>query len=297
MTTFTTFRFGCALRDGLVFSLQWRPVALWILVLALPAILGVAPLYAALAAMLDHLPDGDALARGFSLSQAGDLMAALGDSGGAIRIALLASALVALLVSPWLTGVAIGAARAQRPPTLRELVAGAFSEYPRQLRLLLWAGLVYALALGLFGLVSYWADERAQGLTLETSAQWGFHLATLVGALAFLAAHASLETARAFLVVRPSDGGALRAWWRAVKLMLRRPLQLSGLYLLVMLVALAVAAVIALVRIRIEAIGVPMFALALLLANLGVAALAWGRVARLRALAHLAQDEAARRYR
>ncbi len=297
MTAFTTFRFGRALRDGLVFSLQWRPIALWILLLGLPAILGVAPLYAALAEVLDHLPDGEALARGLGLSQFGDLVAALGDSGGAIRTALLASALVTLLFSPWLTGLAIGAARAQRPPALRELVAGAFSEYPRQLRLLLWAGLVYAVAFGLSGLVSNWADARAQSLTLETSAQRGFQLAMLVGALAFVAAHASLETARAFIVVRPSDGGALRAWWRAVKLMLRRPLQLSGLYLLVMLVVLALAALIAMLRVRIEAVGVPMFALALLLANLGVAVLAWGRIARLRALAHLAQDEASRRYR
>ena len=112
-----------------------------------------------------------------------------------------------------------------------------------------------------------------------------------------LLAHLSLEGARAFLVVRPKDGGALRAWWRAVKLMLRRPLATLAVYLGVLVVGLLVAALIAIVRVRVAPIGWTWVIVAALLTQLTVVALAWGRLARLRALAHLAHDEAIRRYR
>ena len=296
MNTFPAFSFVRALGEALASAVQWRVWLLWILALAIPAVLGVAPLQATLTGLLDHLPEGERLAHGFTAAQAGDLMSGLSDAGG-FSVALVGATVVALLLAPWLTGVAITAARAQRPPRFAELVRGGLDEYPRQFRLLLWAFVVYLVALGVFFAVSHWANERAEDMVLESSARLGTRLALVVGVLVFIAAHASLEAARAFLVVRPNDGGALRAWWRAVKLLARRPLAGFGLYLGVLLAGLLVAGLIAIVRIRIEPIGWTWVIVALVLTQLGVAAMAWGRVARLRSLAHLAQDEALRRYR
>ena len=296
MNTFPTFSFVRALGEALASAVQWRVWLLWILALAIPTVLGVAPLQAILADLLDHLPDGALLAQGVSAAQGGDLMNGISDAGG-FSTALAGAIVVALLLAPWLTGVAITAARAQRPPRFAELVQGGLHEYSRQFRLLLWAFVVYLVALGVFFAVSHWANERAEDMVLERSARLGTRLALAVGVLAFIAAHASLEAARAFLVVRPNDGGALRAWWRAVKLLARRPLAGFGLYLGVLLAGVLVSGLVAVIRIWIAPVGWGWVIVALVLTQLGVAAMAWGRVARLRALAHLAQDEALRRYR
>lgn len=296
MSTYSAFNGPRALLESLMFAVQWRVWLIWIVVLALPAVFGVMPLQAALADALDHLPQAEQLAQGFTLAQFGDLMRVLSDGGG-YSVAIIGSLLVLALLAPWMTGVAITAARAQRSPRFGELFAGGLAEYLRQLRLLLWAIVVYLAAFMVFVLVSYWANERASGLMLESSARYGEWLATVVGLLSFVVAHASIEAARAFLVVRPNDGGALRAWWRGVKLLVRRPLSSFGLYLGVLLLGLIVAGLIAILRIQVAAIGWSMLLMALLLTQLGVAATAWGRLARLRALAHLAQDEALQRYR
>ncbi len=294
---FPPFHAGRALGEALAFAAQWRVWLLWVLALALPTWLGIAPLATALGEALDLRPDAATLAQGMTLAQAGDLMATLDDATDAISAALLASFVVALLLAPWLSGLSIVAARAVRAPKLAELIVGGLAEYPRQFRLLLWAAVPFGLVLLVFGAASAIAAEHAAVATLETSALAGERIALGIGALAFVLAHASIEAARAFIVVRPADGGALRAWWRGVKLLARRPLPAFGLYLAVVAIALVVVYAIALARIRVHAIGWPAFLGALALAQLGVAAIAWGRVARLRALSHLAHDEALRRYR
>lgn len=294
---FASFRFGHAFAEALVFAVQWRVWLLWMVALALPAWLGIAPLAQALGEVLDYHPEAASLAQGMTLAQFSDVMDVLGDAADAISASLLASAIVALLLAPWLSGVSIVAARAVRAPGFAELITVGLAEYPRQFRLLLWAGVPCALAFFAFGIVAAMASEHAAIATLETSALAGERIALGVGALVFVLAHASIEAARAFIVVRPADGGALRAWWRGVKLLARRPLPAFGLYLALVIVALAVVVAITFVRVRVAPIGWPALLGALVLTQLGVAAIAWGRVARLRALARLAYDDALRRYR
>ncbi|HET9047777.1 MAG TPA: hypothetical protein VFN29_02265 [Chiayiivirga sp.] len=297
MNTWTSFGIGRAVSEALACALQWRVGLIWIVTLGLVSLLGVAPLASALGSALDQVPDAARLAQRLSLPEIGGLMSHLGESGGSISMALMASLIAAAVLSPWLTGVAITAARGQSAPRFSELVQGGLTEYPRQLRLLLWGVLVYGVAMAVMGGLSHWASTRAEGLTLESAAQRGAMLATVIGAIALVLAHVSLESARAFLVVRPNDGGALRAWWRAVKLLVRRPLATLAVYLGVLVIGLVVAAVIAIVRVRVAPIGWSWVIVAALLTQLTVLALAWARVARLRALAHLAHDEAIRRYR
>ena len=297
MNIWSSFGFGRSLVEAFRFAVQWRVWLLWFVVLAVPAFLGVAPLRGVLATALDHLPESAQLAQHLSLAQIGDLGAIFADAGGAVSMALLASFLVVVLLVPGLASLAMTAARPQRAPRFGELVRGSLHEYPRQLRLFLWGALVYLVALGVYGALSHWAEERAARMVLESSARHGALLATVVGVIAFVLAHASLETARAFLVVRPDDGGALRAWWRAVKMLVRRPGATLGLYLGTLLVGLIVMAIFAIIRVQVAPIGWGMVMLAWFLTQMIVVTTAWARVARLRALAHLAQDEALRRYR
>jgi len=297
MNAMTSFGIGRAIGESLGFAAQWRVWLVWIITLAIIAFFGVAPLQSSLASLLDHTPDATRLAQSFNMRELGGLFSGLSVHGAAISTAFLASLIVTALLSPWLTGVAITAARGQSAPRFVELVQGGLSEYPRQLRLLLWGLVVYGLAFVVFGGIRHWAGERAEHAVLESVAERGSLIANLVGAIAVLLAHLSLESARAFLVVRPNDGGALRAWWRAVKLIVRRPVASVSVYLAVLLVGLLVAAIIAIVRVRVAPIGWSWVIVAALLTQLTVLALAWARVARLRALAHLAHDEALRRYR
>ena len=294
---FPAFRFGRAFGEALLFAVQWRVWLLWMLALAVPTWLGIAPLATALGDALDLRPDAATLAQGLTLAQAGDVMTTLDDAKDAISAALLASLLVALLLAPWLSGLSIVAARAVRAPSFAVLIAGGLSEYPRQLRLLLWSVVPWGVAFIAFAIASAMAAEHAAAATCETAALLGERIALGIGVLAFVLAHASIEAARAFIVVRPNDGGVLRAWWRGVKLLVRRPLPAFGLYLTTVFVALLVTIAIAYVRVQVAPIGWPAWIGALVLTQLGVAAIAWGRITRLRALAHLAFDEAQRRYR
>jgi len=87
---------------------------------------------------------------------------------------------------------------------------------------------------------------------------------------------------------------AVLAWWGGVKLLLRRPLALLGSYLVITALGLAIAALLALARLRVPALGAGGTAAAFLLTQLAVLALGWMRSARLFALIALARDQATR---
>lgn len=293
------YGFRSALADALTGAAQWRVLLLWLLALVALACFGVGPLAGALSTAIDHHPDAAKLARGGNASQLGELMSMVSkSSGGGIATGIKSAIVMALLLSPWLTGLASHSIRAGRAPGLVSLFTGAFREYPRQLGLSLWSLLPLLAGFAVFGGLSYWAEQHADAATLETSARSAKKLALIVGGIALLLSHASIEAARGFFAVRPDAVNPVKAWWRGVKLLVRRPLHTLGLYVLASLPGLLVAFLLLLVRVRIDAVGWGMWLAAFLVVQLGVAALAWSRVARLRALASLANDEMVqRRYR
>lgn len=293
------YGFRSALADALTGAAQWRVLLLWLLALVALACFGIGPLAGALSTALDHHPDAAKLAHGGNASQIGELVSMVSkSSGGAIAASIKSAIVMALLLSPWLTGLASHSIHAGRAPGLVSLFTGAFREYPRQLGLSLWSLLPLLIGFAVFGGLTHWASQHADAATLETSARSAKRLALIVGGIAVLLAHASIEAARGFFAVRPDTANPVKAWWRGVKLLVRRPLQTLGLYVLASLPGLLVAFLLLLVRVRIEAVGWGMWLAAFLVVQLGIAALAWSRVARLRAMALLANDEMMqRRYR
>lgn len=293
------YGFRSALADALTGAAQWRVLLLWLLALVALACFGIGPLAGALSTALDHHPDAAKLAHGGNASQIGELVSMVSkSSGGAIAASIKSAIVMALLLSPWLTGLVSHSIHAGRAPGLVSLFTGAFREYPRQLGLSLWSLLPLLIGFAVFGGLTHWASQHADAATLETSARSAKRLALIVGGIAVLLAHASIEAARGFFAVRPDTANPVKAWWRGVKLLVRRPLQTLGLYVLASLPGLLVAFLLLLVRVRIEAVGWGMWLAAFLVVQLGIAALAWSRVARLRAMASLANDEMMqRRYR
>lgn len=286
------YGFRSALADALSGAAQWRVLLLWLLVLVALACFGVGPLSGALASALDKHPEAKTIAHGGTVSQLGDLMIMVSkSSGGTIAAGIKSAIVLALLLSPWLTGLVSHSIHAGRRPGLVSLFTGAFREFPRQLGLSLWSLVPLGIGFAVFGGFSHWAEQHGDAATLETSARFGKKLALIAGGIALLLAHASIEAARGFFAVRPETANPVKAWWRGVKLIVRRPLQVLGLYVLASLPGLAVAFLLMLVRVRIDAAGWGMWLVAFVIVQLGIAALAWSRMARLRAMAMLANDE------
>ena len=111
----------------------------------------------------------------------------------------------------------------------------------------------------------------------------------------FVLAHASLEAGRGWLAADGRLRSALKAWWRGVKLLRRRPLAVLGVYLGTTLAGLLLVALLLLARPYLGDGGMPALLLGLLLSSAVAAALAWSRIARLSGMAALAEDAHARR--
>jgi hypothetical protein len=108
-----------------------------------------------------------------------------------------------------------------------------------------------------------------------------------------LLAHATVDGARALLGNDRRRRSAFLAWWHACKLLVRRPVALLGAYLVVSVIGLAAAALLALARAHLPALGAGGTLGALVLAQLLVLVLGWTRSARLFALMNVARDRQA----
>ena len=104
----------------------------------------------------------------------------------------------------------------------------------------------------------------------------------------------ALEAGRGWLAADGRLRSALKAWWRGVKLLRRRPLAVLGVYLGTTLAGLLLVALLLLARPYLGDGGMPALLLGLLLSS-AAAALAWSRIARLSGMAALAEDAHARR--
>lgn len=267
---------------------QWRLLLIWVLALLLPTLIAALPLAQVLGDRFDYAVHAPQWAQQFNGIAMAELLGALnGNSGTLVNTAVLLGGLVSLLLSPWLTGTVLVAARASQPPGFGVLIQGGLREYGPLLRLLLWGLVPLGLALAVAGGLSGLAADRAERAILESSADLGNRLALLGGAATLLLAHLSMEVARAWLAVEPWRHSALRAWWRGLGVLRRRPLRVLAIYLPIIAATALVAALLALARVHTPALGGAGFVAAFALTQLLVAVFAWGRAARVLGLSAL----------
>lgn len=272
--------------------LQWRLLLLWLLVLLLPTAIAALPIARLLGAQFDYAVQARQWASQFDGIALAELVSVFsGSAGTALSSAVLLGAVFSLLLSPWLTGTVFVAVRAHTVPGFTALIVGGLKEYGRFARMLLWSLLPMGIALAMYAGLSGMADDYAEKAILEADAKRIGWMATVAGGLALVLAHASIETGRAWLGIDLSRHSAIRAWWRGCRLLLRRPFSVLGIYLLSTALAALIYLPLLLARAHTPAVGAFGVIGAFVLAQLAVAAIAWGRAVRLASLGALVRQQ------
>jgi hypothetical protein len=262
-------------------ALQWRLLLLWAVLLLLPTLAATLPVWQMLGASFDYSTQGAALARALDLSVVSDLQQIFKRYDTAVSNGALVALVLTLLLSPLLSGMTIAAARAPARLGFGGLLGGGMLEYGRLLRTLVWSTVPLALAFALGSVVAAPLRRLGENALLESTAANASLAATLVIGLFLLVAHATVDAGRAVLAADRRKTSAVRAWGQGVMLVVRRPLATLGAYVTITVAGLALAALVALVRIRVAPIeGLSSFA-ALALTQLAVMVVAWMRSARL----------------
>lgn len=272
-------------------ALQWRLLLLWSALVLAPALVLALPLWGIIGGALDHSVHAPALAHQLDALSAFDLIAALGQDGMALKTAGLISVCATLLLSPLLSGMAVTAVRSAGPARFGQLITGGLHEYGRMARMLVWSAVPLGAALALGGVILKLVAHHNEAAITEQDAAVASMLGAAAALLLFGIAHATVEAGRAVLAVAPRRSSAVKAWWLGLKLLVRRPLAAMAVWLAVGAVGLVLAAIFAMVRIRLPALGAGSALLGLLLTQAAALALAWTRTARLFGLSALARAQ------
>lgn len=283
-----------ALSSGLKSAFQWRLLLWWVLALWLPTLLLAAPLWTGLQAQWGDSVHAPAIAAGRDTSLFADALMSMGDSMAGLSMGAMIAFGLTLLLSPWLTGMVVASMRAGRRLGMGELLHGGLVEYGRMFRMLLWSiiPLGIALAIGMAAMKA--ADKQAETAILASQVENAARIGLVVLAVLFVFAHMTVEAGRGWLGADTGLRSAFRAWWRGTKLVLRRPLASLIVYLGTSLVGYVLALAFGLWRLNISGVGAAGFVLGIVLTQLIIAMLAWGRIARLYGFADLARDAIAR---
>jgi len=265
-------------------ALQWRLLVIWLGSVLLPTLLLALPVWNTLSAILDQSLRAPELARALDLLAVADILQELRRNWTSLQVGGLGAVALTLLLSPFLTGVITTAGRAQETARFRELFAGGMHEYPRMFRMLLWAIVPLGLALAIGGALSDAAADYANSAALESdAANWAL-AATIATAVLLALANLTLDAGRAQLAIDRRRTSAVKAWWSGVKLLLRRPGQMLGSYVLLTVVGLTLAGLLAIGRLNIEGSNGLLLVAGFLVAQLLALTMAWMRAARLFAL-------------
>jgi len=265
-------------------ALQWRLLLIWLGALLLPVLLAGVPLWDVLSNALDKSVHAPELAKELPLWAVTDLMSEIRRHGDAVHGAGLSALILTLLLSPFLTGAAITAARAHDTPRFRELFAGGVSEYPRMFRMLLWGLVLTAAAGALGGQLMDLAEKHADKAVLLSDAEPWNYAAMAAMLLLILFINATLDAGRAELAIDRRRTSAVKAWWRGLKLLWRRPGAVLGAYAIVTIAGLLLAALLGAARFNMAGANVVMLVLGFLVTQIIALILAWMRTTRLFAL-------------
>lgn len=276
-------------------AMQWRLWLLWIGASLGCALIAALPAWNWLAAALNNSVHAPAIASGKAPALLIDLLLSRNAPLGVIGQSTTIAAVLMLLLSPLLAGATIAAIRSRTRIGFGDLLRGATAEYGPMLRMLVWSVVPLGLALLLMSVIIGANESAHEHATDGSGVATGRNIAFAAGGVLFVLAHASLEAGRGWLATDGRLRSALKAWWRGVKLLCRRPVAVLLAWLVTTLLGLALALLFAFLRQYAGGAGLGGFLLAMLLGCGITAGLAWGRIARLYAMSALAGDMHARR--
>jgi hypothetical protein len=269
-------------------ALQWRLLVVSAVLLLVAAAATLAPLARFLGELFDHSPRWRELTAGLDSSALAGIAKALSTpASSALATGLRTSLLLAVVFAPLIAGAALCVAAAEARPTLRALLSGAAGYYPRLLRMQLVAVVPLGIAGAIAALAYHWAGGVAERATSEAATHVSSRVALVTSLAAVFVAQLVVDAGRARLVAEPARRSALVALGAGVKLIVRRPVQVLTLGLASAGAAFAVAAVVLIVRNQLAQSGAGGIAFAFLVGQLAIAAITWGRAAKLCGLVEL----------
>lgn len=277
-----------ALAAGLRHGLQWRLLLAWVALMLLPALLIALPVTGWLHAQFGHSLHAGAIAAGGNFPLFAEALSAIGEHRPWLNGSAIGATVVALLLSPWLTGMVVASIRAGHTLRLGALLRAGLGEYLRMLRMLLWSLLPLgaAVAAGMGALT--FAGKQTEQAILASEGENAARLAMILLAVLLVLAHASVEAGRGWLGADLGLRSVIRAWWRGCKLLWRRPLATLIVYLGTSVVGYGLALLLGVLRVQVDGSSWGGWLAAFALTQLVVVMLAWGRIARLYGLAELA---------
>jgi hypothetical protein len=289
VTTGTRGLWGKALKRGA----QWRYLVVFVVAMLAPTGLALMPIASFLGSLFDHSTRSADLVARLDSPAFVEVLRQLGEpTGAAIGPGLLGALLLALVVGPGLAGASVELARASEARLrVRDLLGGAGEVYPRMVRMTLAACVPLGVAGAGAALAFHLAGKSADRAVLESSADHAKEIATAVSVLLVWLAHATVEAGRAHFAAQPERRSALLAWWSGVRLTVRHPLRVLGLCLVTTLFGVGGALLVTALRYRLSVGGAWTIALSFVLAQIAVAAIAWGRASRMVGLVEVIRDE------
>ena len=285
--------FGAAIA-GLRDALQWRMWLLWILATLVPALLVATPFWATLQGQFGHTLHAAEIAAGKNVPMLLQGIMEIAPHLAWLGVVVGASTVLMLLLSPWLTGMVVAAMRAGRRLGFGELIRGGLAEYGRMLRMLLWSliplGIALAIGAGVLGALKKGTEAAILASEVESATRGGM----IVLVVLFVLAHATVEGGRGWFGADLALRSAIKAWWRGLKLLLRRPLATLLVYVIASVAGYGLALLFAWLRVRVDGVGMGATVLAFLAGQGIVVMLAFGRIARLYGFGALAAEQLTR---
>jgi hypothetical protein len=285
MNTTTTLSFSAVLNRSARFALQWRLLLLWLILLLIPTVMMTLPLWQIISSQLSPVINSGALAHHITMNAINDIMYVMGVNKLLLQAAGMGAFIFTLLLSPFLSGAIVTAARAPSPLPMGKLVHGGIAEYWRMFRMLVWAIVPLGIAGAIGGGMMHWADTFAETAILESSADCAANVAMVVMLVLLVIADASVDAGRAQFVNSTSRRSAIKAWWKGFMMVVKHPLSTLGFYVAFTLVGLVLVAVFGLLRINLDHVNKIGFIVGLMLTQLIVLSTAWMKSARIFALA------------
>jgi hypothetical protein len=286
-------------KRAFVRAAQWRLFVFAPLVLLLPTLAALLPIWSFLGEQFGHSPRWKELTAALDSAAFFDLVKVVlqKESGAQLLPGLQLGFFLTLVLAPVLAGAALAAAGKDEPPRLRELFQGAAGFYGRLVRMefaaLLPYGLGMAAAAGLGAAVGKLADHATTQAEVSAAGRW------VNAALAVLLLLTTLvvDAGRAWFVAQPERRSAFFALGAGIKLVFRRPVASLSVSITSTVAGLGLAATVLVARQQVAQTGAGGALLALLLGLFAAALVSYGHAVRLCGLVELAQADAADRAR